>query len=179
MYLRNIRKFPNFKIFKVKKFTSKTYSTIFFWASFLIKIIEDLNLIFYIWVFNIKIEVIMKKKSNLNNTLLSLLGLWPKKMVSVYWSTLLVHFTRLAPMRIWENLLLYIVWEAMWSNNHFGSVFFILSFSFPFLYFLNNSIYMQLKCVYNMRCDSHLKKFFSFYHGVCWQEQTHTIPTCP
>ena len=66
--------------------------------------IEDLNLIFYISVLiqpNNKSHHEMKRKPNLNNALLLLLGLWPQKMmVSVYWNTFLVHFTMLAPKSI-------------------------------------------------------------------------------
>ena len=63
----------------VMKFKSKTIFNHFLLSiTFKIKF-EDLNLIFYMWVFNIIIKVIMERiKSNLNNTLLQLLGVWPK-----------------------------------------------------------------------------------------------------
>ena len=58
-------------------------STICFWASMFMISLANLNIIFYIWVFNITIEVIMKKiktTKNPNNTLLLLLNLWPKTL---------------------------------------------------------------------------------------------------
>ena len=45
--------------------------------------IEDLNLIFYIWVFNTTRKVIIKE-SNSNIGLLLLLGLWPKQLWFYY-----------------------------------------------------------------------------------------------
>jgi len=56
---------------------------------------EDLFLVFYIWILNTTIEVIVKKH------FLLLLGIWPppqKKNISGYRSTFLVHFTMIAPM---------------------------------------------------------------------------------
>ena len=49
---------------------------------------EDLKLIFYIWVFNIKIKVVMGKNSNLNNIFLLLLGLW----LYIYGFNILKHY---------------------------------------------------------------------------------------
>ena len=45
---------------------------------------EDLILLFYIWVFNTTIEEfeIIMKETNLDNTLLLNIGVWPQKMVS-------------------------------------------------------------------------------------------------
>jgi hypothetical protein len=103
MNSRNMKKRKKFQLEKFSKsrITSKPDSTICFWASSLMISFEDLNLIFYIWVVNTTIEVIiLGGKSNLNNTLLLLLGLWRKNiMVLVCWSTILVHFTMLAPIQ--------------------------------------------------------------------------------
>ena len=60
------------------KSKSKSNLTITFWVVFLMINFKDLILIFYIWVSNTTIEGIVKKY-NLNNTLLLLLGVWPKK----------------------------------------------------------------------------------------------------
>ena len=51
---------------------------------------EDLILIFYIWIPNTTIEGTMKKKSNSNNTLPLLLGVWPKH----YGFSIHEHFSR-------------------------------------------------------------------------------------
>ena len=103
MNSRNMKKRKKFQLEKFSKsrITSKPDSTICFWASSLMISFEDLNLIFYIWVVNTTIEVIiLGGKSSLNNTLLLLLGLWRKNiMVLVCWSTILVHFTMLAPIQ--------------------------------------------------------------------------------
>jgi hypothetical protein len=53
------------------KTSPKPFLAITFWA----RILEDLILIFYIWVSITKKEGTMKK-SNLKNTLLLLLGIW-------------------------------------------------------------------------------------------------------
>ena len=58
----------------------KSNLAITLWADLLMITFEDLVLIFYIWVPNTTIEGTMKKKSNSNNTMLLLLGNWPKKL---------------------------------------------------------------------------------------------------
>ena len=55
-----------------------------------INVLKISTWLFYIWVLNTTTKVIMRKKPNLNNTLLLLLGLWPKKFMvlvdqSTYW----------------------------------------------------------------------------------------------
>ena len=82
MNSRNLKKNPNFKIVELMNFASKLDSTICFWASLLMLNIEIFNLIFYIWLFNTTLEVIIKK-FNLNKGLLLLLGLWPKYGFSI------------------------------------------------------------------------------------------------
>jgi hypothetical protein len=57
---------------------------------------KDLILIFSIWVPNLTIEVIMKKKFK-QHFATTYRHLTKKTMASVYRSTLLVHFTMLAP----------------------------------------------------------------------------------
>ena len=63
-----MKKKSNFKIFKIMKGMFKIIFNHVLLTNLMISF-EDLNLIFYIWVFNIIIEVIIKK-SNLNNILL-------------------------------------------------------------------------------------------------------------
>ena len=57
----NVKK-SNYKIFKVLKSLSKPKFSHFFGASVLIISLEDLILVFYIWVFNKTIEATMQKK---------------------------------------------------------------------------------------------------------------------
>ena len=59
---------------------------------------EDLDLIFYIWVFYTTIEVIMEKIQFKQYFPTTFRPLTQKIMVLVYWSTILVHFTMLAPL---------------------------------------------------------------------------------
>ena len=91
-----------FKIFKVKKSMSKTSH---FWASLLMMSSKDLNLIFYIWLFNTTIEVIMKvKKIQFKQHFATTFKPLTKKiMVSAYRSTILVHFTNLPPTTNWSG----------------------------------------------------------------------------
>ena len=74
---------------------------------------EDLILIFYIWVPNLTIEVIMKKQSILNNILLLLIGVWPRKPRLSYtgtlvWSTLL----SLHPSMLQMHVILGLLWKV-------------------------------------------------------------------
>ena len=63
--LKEREKKSKFKFSKIMKSTSKTrFNNLLLSITFNDKI-EDLNLIFYIWVFNKTIEVIMKKKSQI------------------------------------------------------------------------------------------------------------------
>jgi hypothetical protein len=66
----------------------KPYLAIFFWASLVTIVFEDLILIFYIWVFYTTIKVATEKNSNLNNTLLLLSCIWPHS----YGFSILEHF---------------------------------------------------------------------------------------
>ena len=75
-----------------------------FWAIFLKISFKDLILILYIWVPNTTIEGTMNCFSNLSNTLLLLLGVWPKNLWFLYtraffpyWS---MYLTMLAPYNI-------------------------------------------------------------------------------
>ena len=63
------------------KSTSKPNLVITFWTILLMISFESLILLFHLWVPNITI-----KKSNFNNTLLLLWGVWPKIMLLVYQS---------------------------------------------------------------------------------------------
>ena len=92
------RKKIKLKIVKVMKIVSKTrpshllLSITFYDKSWIF------ILIFYIWVLSTTIKATMKGCFNLNNILLLLLGVPPKKtMVLEYQSIFLVHFTMLAP----------------------------------------------------------------------------------
>jgi len=60
-----------------------------FWASLLMISFKGLNLMFFIWLSNTTIEVIVgEKKANLNKSLLLLLGIWPEK----YGISILEHY---------------------------------------------------------------------------------------
>ena len=86
-------------MFNVIKFTFKTISNhVLFNIIFFIINFEDFNLIFYIWVFNTKLEVTMKKKSQFKQHFATTFRpLTKQNMVFVYWSTILVYFTMLSP----------------------------------------------------------------------------------
>ena len=58
---------------------------------------EDLDLIFYIGVFNTTIEVIMGKIQSKQHFATTFRPLNKNIMILIYWSTFLVHFTILAP----------------------------------------------------------------------------------
>ena len=99
MNSRNMSNIPTLKYWKSWYLHPKSDSTICFWASLLMISFEDVNLIFYTWVFNTTIKVALKKKSILNNTLLLLLLdlRLEKFMILVYQNNILVHFTMLTP----------------------------------------------------------------------------------
>ena len=88
----------NFKICKVIKFTLKTiFNHVLLTITFNDKFWRSkLNILHLSIEHNNKSH--NNQKSDLNNTLLIILGLWPKKMVLIYQSTILVHFTMLAPI---------------------------------------------------------------------------------
>ena len=90
MNSRNTRKKnPTSKYLSSWNLRLKLDLAIIFWAILLMINFEDLMLIFYIWVPNTTIECAMKTKSNLNNSLLLLLGVWPKN----YGFSVLEHFS--------------------------------------------------------------------------------------
>jgi hypothetical protein len=70
----------NLGIFKVMKSTFETKFGHYLLSTTLNDNFEDLILMSCIWVPNTTKEGTMKKKVNLNNTLLLLLGVWPKKI---------------------------------------------------------------------------------------------------
>ena len=72
---KEYEKKSNFKIFKVMQSTSKTNLTITFWAILLMTSFKYLTLIF-----SPNTTIKGAKTSNLNNTLLLLLGVWTKKI---------------------------------------------------------------------------------------------------
>jgi hypothetical protein len=70
----------NLGIFKVMKSTSETKFGHYLLSTTLNDNFEDLILMSCIWVPNTTKEGTMKKKVNLNNTLLLLLAVWPNKL---------------------------------------------------------------------------------------------------
>ena len=78
-------KMPTSKYLRSWNLRPKLNSTICFWASLLMISFGDLNLTFYTWVFDTRVEDIMKNKSNFSNTLLLL---WPDN----YGFGILEHF---------------------------------------------------------------------------------------
>ena len=110
-----MKKKPTSKHLRSRNLCPKPNLVITFWASLWLISSKDLILIFYIWLSNTTTEVSMKKKSNLNDTLLLLLGIWPKLYdFSIMEHFALVYLTMLAPhsktlrsrMRMAEFLLL-------------------------------------------------------------------------
>jgi hypothetical protein len=95
MNSRKVKKNPKSKYIRSSNLRSKSYSTMCFWPSLLTISFEILNFIFYIQVFSTTLKFIMEKKINLKNT--TFRPLTQKNMVLVHRSTILVHFTMLAP----------------------------------------------------------------------------------
>ena len=67
---------------------SKPESTMCFWASLLMIIFEDLNFIFYIWVFNTTINVIVKKIQFKQHFATTFEPLTQKNIRALFWSSL-------------------------------------------------------------------------------------------
>jgi hypothetical protein len=113
------------KRFQLPNIYPKPASTTSFWASLLMIRFEDLNLIFYVWVFNTTIEVIMKKKNqtNLNNKFsMTFRSLTHKIMVFVYRNTLFLstlpcshpNFNRFETCVILDSI--HVIWEELITN---------------------------------------------------------------
>ena len=107
-----MEKNPTLKYLKSWNLHPKPDLAITFWVVLLIISFEDLILIFYIWVPNTTIKDFMRK-SNLNNTLLLYLGIWPKNYgfnipehyIYIY---IYIHLTVLAPLGEGESSILLI-----------------------------------------------------------------------
>ena len=113
-WIQGIWKIPRSKYLRLWNLCSKPNSTMSFSTSLLMISFKGLNLIFYIWLFNTTIKVIVgEKKANLNKTLLLLLGIWSKKYGINIWSTILVHFTMFAPTKSTITLVL-----TFWVHMH-------------------------------------------------------------
>ena len=90
---------PTSKYLRSWNLHSKFNLISYFYASLLIICFEVLILIFYIWISNLTIEVIMRYNLFQTTFCYSYRHLIKKTMAFVYWSTFLVHFTMLAPIQ--------------------------------------------------------------------------------
>jgi hypothetical protein len=76
--IKEYEKEIKFKVVKVIKIISKTKSSHLLLSIDFHDNFKGLIWVFYIWVLKTTIEATMRKKFNLNNILLPLLGVWPK-----------------------------------------------------------------------------------------------------
>ena len=97
MKSRNVKKDSNSKYLRSWYLCSKLYLLSYFYASLLMIYFEDPILIFYIWVPNLIIEVIMKIDQIQRTYCTTYKPLTKKSKAFVCRSTCLVHFNMLAP----------------------------------------------------------------------------------
>ena len=120
MNSRNVKKEFKLKIFKVMKLTFEIiFSQMLLCITFDDRFWIYLILIFYIWVPNLAIEVLMKLINFKQHFATTYRHLTKKTTAFVYRSTCLVHFTMLAPnyifqILIWKYMLL---WHQIILNN--------------------------------------------------------------
>ena len=99
-----MKKIPTLKYIRSWNLCANPNLAITFWEILSMISFEDLILILFIWVPNVIIEGIMKKNPKLNNNLLVLLGVWPKKRGILYIGAFLFYFI------FWYTWLCLLLW---------------------------------------------------------------------